>query len=375
MGPPVNRVTESDFGPQQWTREGSDANTNMVLALGPALAPSARILVIRLRRLGDVLLLTPTLRAIRLAYPRGRLDVLTLIGFGEVLVRNPHVDRLLTLQRGLLSWVRLVRTCLASRYDAVLDFQSSLRSAMVVLASGAPVRVGWQKRWTRDRVYNRLVPGWNDQSYVARKRARLAAAIGVAPPADVRLDLAVSADDRARAAALFAQAGIASDHLIVALSVAGRVLQKRWLAEGYAAVADWLVRTHGAQLVLTAAADEVEQVRAVVARMRERPALWAYGPTTVGQVAAMYERCHLWIGNDGGAKHIATAAGCPTIVIIRPGGESIWTDCATDPDQVAVAATPGQGEAAVTVTVEQVCTAAAGLLQHRAPLRTASHMS
>ncbi len=340
----------------------------MTSTLGPALATSARILVVRLRRLGDVLLLTPTLRAIRLAYPAARLDVLTLAGFDQVLINNPHVDRLLVLERGISSWLRVTGICRAARYDAVLDLQSSPRSALFVLTSGVQVRVGWEKQRPRDRIYNHLVPGWNDPIYVARKLPRVAAAIGVPAPADVRLELAVSGADRERAAALFTQAGIRSDRPIVAISAAAKVRDKQWLPERYAEVADGLVRTHGAQLVLTAAADEVEQVRAVVARMQERPALWGYGATTIQELAAMYERCHVWIGNDGGAKHIATAAGCPTVVIIRTGGERLWTDCANDPDQVVVSAPPGreQSEPLATATVEQVCDAVAPFLHRRA---------
>ncbi|MBI1814880.1 MAG: glycosyltransferase family 9 protein [Deltaproteobacteria bacterium] len=335
---------------------------------GPALAPSARILVIRLRRFGDVLLLTPTLRAIRQAYPAARLDVLTLAGFDQVLINNPHIDRVLVLEHGMVSWLRAIATCRAARYDAVLDLQSSPRSALLVLTSGVRVRVGWEKLRPRDRIYNRLVPGWNDPIYVARKFPRVAAVIGVPAPADVRLALAVSEADRERAAALFTQAGIRSDRPIVAISAAAKVRDKQWLPKRYAAVADCLVRAHGAQLVLTAAADEVEQVRAVVARMQERPALWDYGATTIQELAAMYERCHVWIGNDGGAKHIATAAGCPTVVIIRTGAERLWTDSANDPDQIVVSAPTGleQSDPVATATVEQVCDAAAPFLHRRA---------
>jgi hypothetical protein len=98
-------------------------------------------------------------------------------------------------------------------------------------------------------------------------------------------------------------------------------------------------------------------VRAVVKRMHERPALWDYGQTTIQELGALYECCHLWIGNDGGPKHVATAAGCPTIVIIDSGSARVWTERREDTAQVAVHAAPtiqSQSSLAAAVGVEQV---------------------
>jgi len=323
---------------------------------GEALGVSPRILVIRLRRLGDLLLITPTLRAIRLAHPSARVDVLVAAGFHDVLIGNPHIDELLVLGRGLDSWIRVLTTCHQRHYDIVLDLQSSTRSAPLVLLSGAPLRVGWKKRWIRDWVYNRLVPGWNEPVYIAQKTLRAAAAIGVPSPPDMHLELAVSAADRARAAALFAEAHINPGRPVIAMSVVAKVADKAWAPERYAALADRLTRSHQAQFVLSSGSGELPQVEAVVSHMSERPALWNYGPTTVHELGAIYERCHLWIGNDGGPKHIATAVGCPTVVIIRTGGDRFWTDRADRCNQHAVQPQTATGPQALAaaISVEQV---------------------
>ena len=226
-----------------------------------------------------------------------------------------------------------------------------------VLASCARIRVGWKKRSGRDWAYNRLLPGWNDPIYVARNMLRLAAVIGVPPTRDLRLELAISAAERAKAASLFASAGIDSARLIIGLSVVANLAYKAWPLESYAVLADRLIKTHGAQVVLTNGPGELEQVRAVVKRMQQRPALWDYGRTSIQELGAIYERCHLWIGNDGGPKHVATAAGCPTIVIIDSGSARVWTECGEDTGQVAVHAAraiQSQNYLAAAVGIEQV---------------------
>jgi ADP-heptose:LPS heptosyltransferase len=323
----------------------------------PPLGASPRILVIRLRRLGDLLLATPTLRAIRLAYPAARIEVLAQAGFHQVLAGNPYIDDVLVLEPGFAAWTRLLVICRQRKYDAVLDLQSSSRSAPFVLASCARIRVGWQKQSGRDWVYNRLVPGWNDPIYVARNTLRMAAAIGVPPQQDLHLELAVSAAERANAARLFTSAGIDPARPIIGLSVVASSAYKAWPLESYAALADRLIATHGAQVVFTHGPGELEQVRAVVKLMRQRPALWDYGQTTIQGLGALYERCHLWIGNDGGPKHIATAAGCPTIVIIDSGSAPVWNECGEDTGQVAIYAAPtipSQDAVAAEVGIEDV---------------------
>jgi heptosyltransferase-3 len=322
---------------------------------GAALGLSPRILVIRLRRLGDLLLITPTLRAIRLAYPCARIDVLVSAGFHHAVVGNRRIDQLLVLGRGVDSWTRMATTCHRRHYDIVLDLQSSPRSVPFVLLSGAPLRVGWKKRWTRDWVYNRLVPGWNAPVYIAQNTLRAAAAIGVPPPPDVRLELAVSAADRLRAAALCARAGIDLGRPLIAMSVVAQVARKAWPLERYARLADWLIRSHDAQIVLSSGSGELPQVQAVVNHMHERPALWNYGPTTVQGLGAIYERCALWIGNDGGPQHIATAVGCPTVVIIKRGDDRYWTDREEHDGCFALAVVPdGDSDSLASVPLEQV---------------------
>jgi len=333
------------------------------------LPASPRILVVRLRRLGDLLLSTPTLRAVRLAYPLARLDVLVSAGFGDVLRGNPHADTVMRLPRGVAGFRRVLWTCRRTRYDAVLDLQSSARSAPLVLLSGAPVRVGWRKRWTRDWVYNRLVPGWDDPVYLARNMLRMAAAIGIPSPPDLSLALALTAADREHAAALFKGASIDPSRPVCALSVVAKVARKAWPLERYAELADWLSAECGVQVVLTSGPGELQQVEAVVGRMRARPQLWNYGPTSVHGLGAIYERCQLWIGNDGGPKHVATAVGCPTVVILKPGDERFWTDCFEDSRQLAVRPLSGEpADSPAAITLDEVKDAV------RAALASAVHI-
>jgi ADP-heptose:LPS heptosyltransferase len=67
----------------------------------------------------------------------------------------------------------------------------------------------------------------------------------------------------------------------------------------------------------------------------KHPAVWQYGSTTVHELAALYQRCALWLGNDGGPKHLATAVGTPTVTVYRRKLGSVWSD-PHDPRQIAI---------------------------------------
>ncbi len=168
------------------------------------LPDRAKILIVRLRRIGDLLLLTPALRAIRDTYPQARIDVLVLDGFHHALVGNPRIDRPLILKRGAAEWLSAINACGRGGYDAVLDFQSSPRSLPFVVAAHAAVRVGWRKRGVRDWAYTHHAPGWDEPIYVARNFVRFASIIGVPVSADLHLELVLAAADRERAADTFA---------------------------------------------------------------------------------------------------------------------------------------------------------------------------
>jgi len=327
------------------------------------LPPSVRrILVIRLRRLGDTLLVTPVLRALRGAYPEAEIDVLVQPEFDAALRGNPHVHGLVAARSGARAWVEWARACRQRPYDAVLDLQASSRTTMFALGTRAPVRVGWRKRWIRDVAYTHLVDGWDDAIYFARKAMRVAEAVGAPAVDGMQLDLAVTGADRAWAAGVVAGAKLQPGRPVVAVSVVAKAPRKQWPGPCCAALADELIERDGAQVMFTNGPGQIEQVRAIVGQMRHVPALWDYGPTTLTQLGALYERCTLWVGNDGGPKHLATAVRCPTVTVIKRGDHLVWVD-AEDPQQVALfPAAPADPQDLGAVAVETVVEAARRLL-------------
>lgn len=306
----------------------------MIRRVGEDSVPR-RFLLIQLRNMGDVLLCTPAVRVLRHAYPKARIDFLTGRLGADALTGNPHLDDILIWPGALAEKWRLLRELRRRRYDAVVDFQSHPRTFRIVWASGAPRRVGIRKRGPRNLAYTDLVAREHGPVYMAQQKLALLAPLGidVSTTDDLSLDIAIGVAERERAREIWWQQGLDNGRPTVAVSAVVREPYKQWGAARWAEAAD-AIADAGANILLSSGPGERTQVEAVVRQMRHS-AVWDYGATTIPQLAALYERCELWVGNDGGAMHVAVAAGLPTVAVFRSRQSIGWINVESPKPQVA----------------------------------------
>jgi ADP-heptose:LPS heptosyltransferase len=300
------------------------------------------LLLVQLYHLGDVLLATPAVRAARRAFPHARIDFVTGAAGAEALGGNAQLNAVHVWERGVRPRLRLMRALRDARYDAVVDFHSRPSTAQLVLATRATVRIGLEGRGPRTLAYTHVLPRERGPVYMALQKLRLLAPLGIDPrSADLRLELTPGDADREHARATLRAHGLDAGAPVVAISPVSRHAFKQWGSERWAAVADRLADA-GARILITSGPGELDQAAAVAAAMRN-PAVWRYGETSVKQLAALYQRCTLWLGNDGGAKHVAAAVGTPTIAVTRWRLGPVWSDTTPGSGQLAFDPPPPQG--------------------------------
>ena len=288
-------------------------------------AAPQRILLIQLHHLGDVLLTTPAIRAARRAFPAAKIDYASNTLGASALAGNPHLDDILAQPR--------LRDIFRARYDVVVDMHSVPRSARIVAASRARTRIGLRGRGPRNLAYTQLLPRELEAVYMARQKLALLAPLGIdVDAADLSLEITLSEADRSFAARQFDALGLSAP--VVALSPVARHAFKQWGTENWAHVADELAR-QGAQILVTHGPGEAEQARAVAAAMRHPPVV-NHGATTIHELGALYERCTLWLGNDGGPKHVAAAVKTPTLAVFRRRLGAVWSDLRPGSGQYAI---------------------------------------
>lgn len=281
------------------------------------------ILLIQLRRIGDVLMTTPALRALRQAFPQAKITFLTEPPSHEVLQHNPYLNEVWVLERkmSLLGYGKMLWQLRQKRFDLVIDFFSNPKSAQMSWMSRAPCRIGFDFPG-RGFYYTKRVALQN-QEYAAEHKLLLLQDLGI-PKGSLALDFFISASDEDHAEQLFANMGIQPQDFVVSLSPVSRQPYKVWPARYFAGVADHLIEQFGAKILFIHGPGEEHFVQAVRQNMQQN-ALPDYPVPTLAQTKAIFQKVHLHLGNDNGPCHFAISAGTPTVTVFGKPKAANWT--------------------------------------------------
>jgi ADP-heptose:LPS heptosyltransferase len=284
-----------------------------------------RVLLLRLRSLGDTVLMTPVVSTIK-RVPDSKLAVAVESPFHEVLLHNPNVDRLFLLERGKHKFrerLRMVRQFREFRPHLVIDLHGGSTSAWMALFSGASLRVGYADK-AHSYLYNLKVPdsreiwGRPELHTVEHQLAPLKyLGFNVEPLAP--LEIRISPEEEAAARALVTQAGIAGSFAL--LHPAAAFDTKQWDAGRFAETARQITSL-GIQTLITAGPGQEQLLEAMRAAGAGSARFLA--PQSLRLFAAVTSLCDLYIGNDTGATHIAAALGKRIVVIFGSSDWKVW---------------------------------------------------
>jgi predicted lipopolysaccharide heptosyltransferase III len=291
------------------------------------------VLVVKLRYIGDVLLSTPVFRGLREAFPRVTTTALVNAGTEEVLLHNPDVDEVLVVDRlagktgsrgrRWAEQLRLVRRLREGRFDLALDLTDGDRAAFLTWASGARVRVGFNREERfRGRAYHWVVPAWSGRRHAVEADLEALRTLGLQVRA-VAPTLGLPPEAEAAADGLLARKGVARNRDLILIHPGARWWFKAWPPERFAALADAIEEELGAQALIAGGPGDVATVEAIRRQMR-RPAISLAGETSVLQLAVVLKRCRLFVGNDNGPMHVAAAVGTPVVALFGPTDPAEW---------------------------------------------------
>ncbi|MBI5555854.1 MAG: glycosyltransferase family 9 protein [Elusimicrobia bacterium] len=294
------------------------------------LKPKAKILVIQLRRIGDVLLTTPVLRALRRQFSGAQIDFLVEKPGAEILAANPYINNLLVYdKKEQLRWIRRIR---AAKYDVILDFLGNPRTAWIVGLSGAKYRLGF-KRPGRDFVYTEKITPDPVPKYVPAFKLDLLKPLGLENK-DVDLDLQISASAQERINSFLAKEKIKETDTLIGISPTSRRQARRWLKRGFAESADLLMQKYGAKVIFLWGPGEETYIDDIINLMQNSP---LKSPAlTITESVALTSKLTLFMGNDNGPMHIAQGLKIPTVVIFGPTQSANWSE--PDPRNIVVKA-------------------------------------
>ena len=283
-----------------------------------------RILVIKLRATGDVVLATPVIENLKRRYPRARLSFLTEEASADVLRWHPMLDELIVLplrrwgSQGILgTWreqARFYRNLRRKRFDLAIDLFGNPRSALLTWLSGAAESGGFRLPAAPPRLHHGGHALQSRPQHEVLFHLEALEALDIPVAADrPRVAIPGTAD---RKAGEWLREHVTGARAVIALNPGGGWAIKRWPPEFFGRLADALIDEYGVAALILWGPGEEELVARVTGAMRNRPLVLPVA--TLAELGAFLKRCGLLVSNDSAPMHMAAAMNVPTVGIFGP---------------------------------------------------------
>ncbi len=273
-----------------------------------------KILLIKLRGIGDVILSTIVIDNLRKEFPQADIDFLTEAASRPALEFINEINEVLIFNRkSSFERFKLFFSIRKKKYDLVLDLFSNPATAQITKLSGAKYRAGFPYKG-RKYAYNLFGPAERDKFHAAELHLEFLKRIGI-KASEKKLLFGLTSEDR-KFAEDFIKTNFPANEMICGISPSGGWPSKKCDPEKFAEIADSIVNKFNAKiLIIWGPADkaEAEEIKSLMIN----ESVFA-PPTSIRQMAALIEECDILIANDSGPMHISTAVGTPTLSLHGP---------------------------------------------------------
>lgn len=285
-------------------------------------------MLVKTHAIGDTILITPAMRALRRRFPSAHIALLTGRLSEEIMRGNPDVDEILPFNESALfgpqplEVLRLIQRIRKEHFDTAFIFHYSSWIHLLVLMFGIPCRIGYTKDGSGFSLTHKIPWDKQDRRWTADIHLDMAKFVG-APIEDRGLTVKVSEGDKDFADHFLRENEVERHDVLIGIFPGGGknsrdvVSQKRWGIEKYAHVADVLSAAYQAKIIIFGSQDD-EDTALELTRISKLKLINACGKTSLKQTAALLQRCAVLITNDSAPLHMAIAVGTPTVSVFGP---------------------------------------------------------
>jgi heptosyltransferase-2 len=302
------------------------------------MPPPERILVVQPNWVGDAVMATPTLRAVRQLYPSAHISYLLRRYVKPIYNGMPWADKLITYRTGKTKakagkgqFFDLAARLRARRFDLAILLPNSFKSALVCKMAGIDRIVGYERDGRGFLISDKLLPVKERGKFIPTPIVKYY--LGIAQylgssDRDIRLELFVTESERREAEEVLARGGLdlrverpargGLPPLVILSPGAQYGAAKCWLPEYFAQLADRFIEQRGATVLISAAPRERAIVDQINRHMRHAAVDLSRAGLTLGALKEIVRRCDLMVTNDTGPRHIAAAFDVPVVTVFGP---------------------------------------------------------
>ena len=278
-----------------------------------------KILIVRLDRIGDVLLSTPVIKNLRDAYPDSYIAFMVRPYAREIVEGNPYLNDVIIYdkagpEKGMIGNLKFISYLRKKKFDLAVILHPTTRTHIITFLAGIRERVGYDKKWgflLTKRIPHTKQFGLKHELDYTLDILRY---IGI-EPSDRTLYMPVDRVCEQVAAGLLKEGGASDGDFLIAINPAASCASKRWPAERFAETANTLAEKYGAKIIIISGAEDKVYAGHAAAFITAKACVNLAGRTSVGDMASVLRRARLFISNDSGPVHIACAVGTPVIAI------------------------------------------------------------
>lgn len=289
------------------------------------LSGVGRVLVVRLRSIGDAVLSTPTLTALHRALPSAQIDILLEDWVAPLIEGHHAVTNVIAVGRDSIGRLRTAHELRKRRYDVVINLHGGTTSTMFVRAAGARYRIGYSNYQYSFLYTHRLSSSadfWGrTPTHSAEQQLALAGFIGINVHDRPKTSLNVNAEARRLVGARLAAAGLEEGRRYALIHPSTAFTTKQWPIESYARLCEILFES-GLLPVAVTSLQEASVLRDL--RDRCRMPVVGFADMDLPQITALASQASVFVGNDSGIAHIAAAVNTPSVVIFGSSNRNHW---------------------------------------------------
>ena len=277
-----------------------------------------KILIVRTDKIGDLVLSTPVIKAVRDAYPDSHIAAIVRPYAHEIIKDNPYLDEVITYDKakkgiGILNDLKFILNLRKKKFDLAIILHPKNRTHIITFLSGIPQRIGYDKKL--GALLTKKIPHLKEYGlkHEIDYTLDIVRYLGIEPK-EKKLCIVPDKSAEKKIDDIFAKNGISKDDTVVTIHPGSSCRSKRWSVERFAKVADLLVERYSAKIVIIAGPHDKTFGDRMAELMKARNVNLS-GNTTVTQIVSILKRSKLFISNDSGPVHIACAVETPVVAI------------------------------------------------------------
>lgn len=288
----------------------------------PRIDPSAahKILLIRLRRIGDVVMTTPAVTALKKAFPRAELTYIVEDPYRELVEGNPNLEAVLVLpkKQGRKDFLRFLRRIRKDRYDVVIDFHGGPRASLITFVSGARLKIGYKIKY-KSFIYDIKIPRKPKEGdlHSVENHINLVKALGVGIESFPPLHLPPAKKKESDKISSFLTENNSRGKKIIVLHIGAGNAFRDWGLDNLSALMALFSGLPDIQVVLVGNEEDIPSAREILKKSGPH-ALSLVGKLSLRELKELIALSSLFVGPDSGPMHMAAATSTPIVAYFGP---------------------------------------------------------